>query len=704
LLTSVEIRSAFTAPPAPLPVTWGYRLRLAGIVAGLATLLLLYLALIGALALFAGYWLLFGTIFAAYGLLLFLWLTPPAAAVVVILGLTRPLVRRRPEAPKPISISAQDEPVLFEFVDRLSSILNVPRPAEICVDLSVNANAGVVGWKGLLTGRLRLTIGLPLAAAFSLPQMAGILAHELGHFSQGVGLRSYFVISKTREWLLRVAQERDSWDTWIEQHRRRGKWMLMALANLAWLGLTISRRYLAALARAAQWMTAAFSRHMEFDADRHEAAIVGAAIFEETTTRLPQLRAASELTWRDVFEGWAIKRAPEDVPGTVIAVEQILTEATVERVRKEASARRTLRWDTHPCDVERIEAARAFDAPPLFALPGEGRLLFADLPALSRRATVYHYEKIVRMACTGMRLVTAEECIGRIQAKSAGIAAVHQLFHCSPAFVAAWIQFPVRDPTAGESAGGECTLDGAQEEMAYLATAEKARLHFCARTIRDAGVKVNVNSFQLREDGVGAVRSEHAASAGRLAVTMAALNRAAKPAIAEVERSVSLIWDHDPTVFVFENGAFFSGEIRDLWRLAGVFSESLEDIQQLRWKFSALDLVRLNLRLFPLANSANLLEDLATEAEELMKRIHARIGGVVLESGEPTSTHSEIQSLLQREWKSGKEESESIVRNIEAIRVQVLIRLAHFATAYRVEKSAGTSMQAASLPPSSSGV
>jgi Zn-dependent protease with chaperone function len=445
MLTSLKIRSAFVAPPAPVPVTLAYRLRLLGIIAGISALLALYLALIVLVAAFAWYWLLFGTIFAITGFTVFLWFAPPAAALVVIFGLIRPLVRERPTPPKQISISAENEPVLFEFLDRLSSMLNAPRPAEVCVNLDVNATASLISWTGLLTGKFRLTIGLPLAAGFTLPQMAGVLAHELGHFSQGAGLRSYFLISKAGEWLLRVAQERDSWDVWIESNRRAGKWWVMIVANLAWMGLMISRKYLAALARVAHWMTAAFSRHMEFDADRHEAAIVGAAVFEETTMRLPQLRVAAELAWRNVYEGWALRRAPEDLPGMIVAVDHILTDETTARVREETLTLRTRPGDFHPCNVERIQAVRDFNAPPLFQLEGEARLLFTDLQALSHTATLHHYETINRLDRCELRFLSVEDSVTALQAKSAGSESVRLLFHSSPEFVADWAKFPTRE-------------------------------------------------------------------------------------------------------------------------------------------------------------------------------------------------------------------------------------------------------------------
>jgi hypothetical protein len=425
---------------------------------------------------------------------------------------------------------------------------------------------------------------------------------------------------------------------------------------------------------------------MEFDADRHEATIVGTAVFEETTARLPQLRVAAGLTWRNVDELRAMGRAPEDLPGTIAAVEQILTDATVARVREEALARRTGRWDTHPSDAERIVAARAFNAPSLFTLPGEARLLFADLSALGREATLYHYEKLAKLNCGEVRLVTVEESIAALQSKSMGASAVHRLFHCSPECVAAWVTFPVGNPVAGRDAERQCESDRSQQEPAFWATAEKARLHFCARTIRDAGVKVNVAGFQLLDDGVEAVRSEQVASESELVLKMVTLNRMAKPAIAALERAAGLVWDKDPTCFVFESGAFFTGEVRDLWRLAGAFSESLDDIRRMRWIISALGLVRLNLRLFPLARGANLLEDLEAKAEGLMEKVKSCIGAVVLEGGEVSPATALVQGLVAREREYDKSGLESFVQNAEAVRALVLYRLAHFATVYESER------------------
>lgn len=559
-------------------------------------------------------------------------------------------------------------------------MLNAPRPAAVCVNLDVNAHASFMGWKGLLLGRLQLTIGLPLAAAFTLPQMTGVLAHELGHFSQSAGLRSYFLIVKTREWLLQVAHKRDNWDVWIERHRRAGKWVVIVVANLAWFGLTISRRYLAGLARAAQWMTVEFSRHMEFDADRHEAAIVGAAIFEETTMRLPQLRASAALAWASVNESWAMGRAPEDVPGMIAAVEQVLTGETVARVREHALTHQTGRWDTHPCDRDRIEATRAFGSPSLFHLEGEGGLLFADLQALCREATLHQYEKIDKLDCTSIGFDTVVESVNELTERNAGRTAIGTLFHCSPEFAARWIKFPARNPIIADSAG-ECAAQVFKEEPAYYSAAETARLHFCARIIREAGAKVKLEAFQLQDGDVESVRSAQAASERELTAKSAALNEMAQAPISLLETSVAQVWDDQATFVVFETGAFFSGEVRNLWRLAGALSELQYEIWRLRMLVSASAVVRLNLKLFPLANGANVLDDLKAEGDELVQRVLSRVANVVMEGSETSPTKAKIERLADSEKDSQKPHLESFLGKVEAIRVFVLMRLAHFALA-----------------------
>lgn len=58
-------------------------------------------------------------------------------------------------------------------------------------------------------------IGMPLVAGLDMRQFAGVLAHEFGHFSQGVGMRLTYIIRSISHWFTRVVYERDSWDEWL---------------------------------------------------------------------------------------------------------------------------------------------------------------------------------------------------------------------------------------------------------------------------------------------------------------------------------------------------------------------------------------------------------------------------------------------------------------------------------------------------------
>src|SRR5690606_33534294 len=102
---------------------------------------------------------------------------------------------------------------IWALVERICAAVRAPVPRTIAVDADVNASASFErGWLGFFTGNLRLTIGLPLVTGLRLDELAGVLAHEFGHFAQGGGMRVSFVVRSISGWFARVVYERDSWD------------------------------------------------------------------------------------------------------------------------------------------------------------------------------------------------------------------------------------------------------------------------------------------------------------------------------------------------------------------------------------------------------------------------------------------------------------------------------------------------------------
>lgn len=101
---------------------------------------------------------------------------------IVLLLMLKPLLPRRQPHEESIGISRAEQPLLYEFVDRLCRSLKAPPPKQIVLNCQVNAAAAVR--KGLLGGGdITLVIGMPLAAGMTLRQLTGVLAHEFGHAS-----------------------------------------------------------------------------------------------------------------------------------------------------------------------------------------------------------------------------------------------------------------------------------------------------------------------------------------------------------------------------------------------------------------------------------------------------------------------------------------------------------------------------------------
>ena len=121
-------------------------------------------------------------------LALLVYLGPAIAGVIFVLFLIKPLFSRSEKAGKPFKVLEANEPELFAFVRKICELVGAPAPREVWLDCKVNASAGFRrGWLSFFGNDLVLTLGLPLVAGMTTRQVAGVLAHEFGHFAQGAG-------------------------------------------------------------------------------------------------------------------------------------------------------------------------------------------------------------------------------------------------------------------------------------------------------------------------------------------------------------------------------------------------------------------------------------------------------------------------------------------------------------------------------------
>jgi Zn-dependent protease with chaperone function len=318
---------------------------------------------------------------------------PPAVGAIVTFFLFKPLLSRPAKSPALIELGREDEQILFEFVDRVCSMIGAPSPRQIEIDIQVNASASLRrGWRSFASNDLKLTIGLPLVAGLTVRQFAGVLAHEFGHFSQKAGMRVYFLIWNVRYWFIRVAHERDRWDVKLEQAMKTSGTRTRLILSTAQGAVTASRAILRGLLQAATWISAWFSRQMEFDADRHQAALVGGGTSEEILTQLPLLSAACEWAWTDVNQSWTHRRLAEDFPAVVQHRSEEITQKTREGILQSVMSEKTERWATHPCTRERIANVKNIEGALMEAFDQPAQLLFGDFDELCRRATLHHYQ------------------------------------------------------------------------------------------------------------------------------------------------------------------------------------------------------------------------------------------------------------------------------------------------------------------------
>lgn len=400
-----------------------YVVTLAAVAVGMLLLPLLYLGLVGALVAALG-WFVVGWFpwvnhftggpylmplkIAIYGVVLMV-------GGVVTFFLFKPVFARRGREPASLALNPTSEPVFFAFVYLISDALGAPRPARVDVDCRINAAAGFRRGLGsvFLGGDLVLNLGLPLVAAMNVRELGGTLAHELGHFRQGFGMRVSYLIRAVNAWLARVAYERDAWDEGLEAWVMDGPGLrTRVVASTAAFGVWVSRVLLKCLMYAGHGLSGLLLRQMEYDADRCQIEFAGSDAFESAFRRIYLLGDVGRDVYRELRTSWNLnRRLPDDLPGVLAAAELALTpEQRERRLRKQGREEAENHWlATHPPDGARIERARALAAAGVLDLERPARDLLASFDVLARQGTLLHYEDVLGLSRDEIRLFARSE-------------------------------------------------------------------------------------------------------------------------------------------------------------------------------------------------------------------------------------------------------------------------------------------------------
>ena len=325
---------------------------------------------------------------------LLLYLTPAIIGSVVVLFLLKPLIAQPIQPSVPFPIFEEDQPALFVLIRRICQLTGAPLPRSVEVDCRVNAAVSLKhGFWGLfLPLKMDLVIGLPLVAGLTLPQFSGLLAHEFGHFTQGLGLRLGWLIMSINGWLARTCLERDKWDVWLH-HMASSESLYWALSfSLARRAVKMSRKVIELLMLAGHGISAFMSRQQEYDADRCAILLAGSDTFAALSRRSRELGAGDELPLHALLKSLAGRRIPEDYPAYILGRLGEIPPATLEKIVAEGAKQETQWYDIHPSQRDRLAAARHLAQSGVFHADAPASAVFHGFPVLCKLVTEHFYE------------------------------------------------------------------------------------------------------------------------------------------------------------------------------------------------------------------------------------------------------------------------------------------------------------------------
>jgi len=324
--------------------------------------------------------------------------TPPwfepivVAGPIVLFFMVKPWFAKPIEEEERVELAEGEELFLRAFIYMVARSVGSPLPSRIEFDCSVNAAAGFRGGiRSLLRNDVRLLIGLPLVAGLNLRSFGGVLAHELGHCSQGFGMRLAFVVQLVNQWFHRVVHGRDSWDLKLREAAEHGAPLLSAISWIGIFSVWMTRRVLWVLMSVGQLISCFALRQMEYDADQYEVKFAGARAFKKTSRRLSYLSAGAARAMRLLQQTWQEQKLARDLPMLTRVQTENLSERVREMIDEEMLGARTGWFATHPADIDRQRAAEAIGAEGFFDMEVPATVLFKDFAEICERSTACYY-------------------------------------------------------------------------------------------------------------------------------------------------------------------------------------------------------------------------------------------------------------------------------------------------------------------------
>jgi len=331
---------------------------------------------------------------------------------LLILSLLKPLVTRPAPAPEPHYLNPEKQSLLFAFVRSLASTIRVAAPEHIAVDCNVNCYCMFAGGiAGLFRSGFVLTLGLPLVASLRLDQLAGVLAHELGHALLVTTMRSNRVIWTVHAWLFRVASQQDEFDLMLQERIDMAGNAMRPALRLAQLLSKPGRGIIWLLAIAEGVVSSNLRRRIEIGADRYQVRVSGTDGFVSAVLEINLLAVAAQRAIVELSRMKRTGRLVDDYPGLTASLRARYPRDFVQRLLAGLEEGKTGMFSAHPCDKDRIALARTEDCQGIVTADLPAAVLFADYHALCREVTLEFYKQELDLTPECCELVPIESIL-----------------------------------------------------------------------------------------------------------------------------------------------------------------------------------------------------------------------------------------------------------------------------------------------------
>ncbi|MDB6024340.1 MAG: hypothetical protein JWM68_563 [Verrucomicrobiales bacterium] len=343
---------------------------------------------------------------------LMIYIAPLFVGTILLFFLVKPLFARRPRSAQPLALNPALEPAVYAFIAKICDLVGAPMPKRIDLDCNLNASASFRrGMLSFFGDDMVLTLGVPLIAGLNMQQLAGVVAHEFGHFTQGFGMRLSYVIRSVNGWFARVVYERDAWDVMLEEMSAEAEdWRWMILVGCARAGVWCSRQILFLLMLFGHGVSSFLLRQMEYDADTYETRLVGSQAFEETCQRMHVLGALLKPTYNGLKVGFTQSRElPDDFSSLLLKHDSGLAPEKRTQLQDTMGLEKTSLFHTHPSNGDRIRASRQMQEPGVFQLKNPASELFNNFEVVSKQVTQLHYSDDLGIPFAAIKLVPVHQ-------------------------------------------------------------------------------------------------------------------------------------------------------------------------------------------------------------------------------------------------------------------------------------------------------